>query len=295
MYQYYAYGLGILSEFYLPELIAEQRKIDVNIRRGNLENLLQSFITGEEAFRATESEIFRNYQNIASFHIRNGNEIVVDLAPGIDEGLFRSCLLGNILGTLLHQRGLLVLHGSAIAANGGAVAFLGPSGSGKSTAAASLCSEGYSILTDDVVAIDAEGDVPIIHPAFPRLNLWPDVAKSLGYDLNALSYIIPTENKRFARLDSKFSQDSLPLKRIYLLENGVPIDIRRLNQQESMIELVRNSYAVKTLTAGIYISNHFLQCSKVIKSVPICRLVRPFDFKYIHDVAYAVMDDISSI
>jgi hypothetical protein len=174
LYQYYAYGLGILSEFYLPELIAEQRNIDVNIRRGNLENLLQSLITGkEEAFRATESEIFRNYQNIASFHIRNGNEIVVDLAHGIDEGLFRSCLLGNILGTLLHQRGLLVLHGSAIAINGGAVAFLGPSGSGKSTAAASLCSEGYSILADDVLAIDARGDVPIIHPAFPRLIFGP--------------------------------------------------------------------------------------------------------------------------
>ncbi|NBC85561.1 MAG: hypothetical protein GVY25_05150, partial [Bacteroidetes bacterium] len=52
------------------------------------------------------------------------------LVPDVAEGTLRAPLLGVVLGTLLHQRGLHTLHASAVVVDGGAVAFVGEKGAG---------------------------------------------------------------------------------------------------------------------------------------------------------------------
>ena len=95
--------------------------------------------------------------------------------------LLRLYLLGPALALLLHQRGFLVLHASAVSLDGGVVAFLGHSGHGKSTTAATLHARGAAIVADDVVAVDlgAPGG-PAALPGFPLLKLWPDAVTALG-------------------------------------------------------------------------------------------------------------------
>lgn len=289
---YIAYGLGIKSEIFLPELLKEEASADVEIRKGKLDTFLRQVTSTGEGFWATESEAYRIYPDVGSFLVRNGREIIIDPDPGADERLLRLYLLGRIFGALLHQRGLLVLHGSAVALGGGAAAFLGYSGSGKSTAAASLSVKGYSMVADDLVVIDAMGAVPLVYPAFPQLKIWPEVAESLGYDLGKLPYISPKETKRAAYLTANFSTDPLPLKRIYLLEKGESIEIRQLEPHESMIELVRNSYAVQSLNAKANLPSHFSQCAKVAKDVSICRVVRPFDLESLPKFVCVIEDDV---
>jgi len=63
-------------------------------------------------------------------------------------------------------QGLEVLHASAIAVGGGAVAFAGPSGSGKTSLALALCRGGGEFLSDDVLALES-GDELIAHPGAP--------------------------------------------------------------------------------------------------------------------------------
>ena len=46
--------------------------------------------------------------------------------------------------------------------------------------AASLAKRGYSILADDVCAINADGE---ILPSFPQIKLWADAAKQLSYSI----------------------------------------------------------------------------------------------------------------
>ena len=291
MHLYFAYGLSICSEILLPELIKGINiEIDIEIKKGSSNAFSQ--IKGKEIYRASEQEVFRIIPNIGAFLIQKGRRIVVHPASGVDDQLFRQYLLGNALGTLFHQRGLLVLHGSAAFVDGGAIAFLGPSGSGKSTFAASLCKKGHAIIADDLMVIDANTGMPLVYPAFPQVNLWPDIAESIGCDLDMLPHVVPEENKRVIRLELGFSLDPLPLKRIYILEKGETIEIQHLSPQESFIELMRNSYAVKSLISGLHLANHFSQCTKVAKDVPICRLLRPFDLKYLNDFAHVVVEDI---
>lgn len=287
---YFAYGTGISSSLDLPELFAKKGKADIEVKLGKIDEISYP-LKGSSKFWATDLEAFFSFPGIGSFLVHHGREIVIEPDPAADERLIRLYLLGRAFGALLHQRGLLVLHGSAVAIDGGTVAFLGSSGSGKSTVAASLNAKGYPIVSDDLVVIDASGTVPIVYPAFPQLKLWPDVAEHLGYNVDAMPYISPRETKRAAIESSNFSIDPIPLRRIYLLDEGDSIRIRRLEQQEAMIELVRYSYAFRSLNFGANLSSHFLQCSRVAKEIPISRVARPLDLTFLHKFAQAVEDD----
>lgn len=292
MYLYIAYGLRIGSEICLPELRKTNGKADIKIELGDLDLYQKSLKVDREGFWADEFGTFFLNSRAGSFLVRQGREVTVDPAIGSEEMLLRLYLIGRVFGYLLQQRGLLALHGSAIALDGGAVAFLGRSGSGKSTTAASLTAKGLPIVADDVVAVDARGGIPIVYPAYPQLKLSPDIAEFLGFDPNVLQHINPRESHRIVRLAAGYSPDPLPLRRIYILAEGESIEVQRLGQQESMVELVRNSYAHKLLKDGVDLSSHFFQCAKVAKSVPICRLVRPIDLDSLSKVACAIEDDI---
>lgn len=291
MYTYIAYGFNICSELELPDLIETKGRADIGIKCRKLDLPARTSAGGEADFWASDSEVYIFNANIGTFRLRQGCEIIVDPVPGVDERLLRLYLQGRVLGALLHQRGMLVLHGSAVAFDGIAVAFLGYSGSGKSTAAASMNAKDCPIVADDLVVIDVIDNTPMVYPAFPKLKLWPEVAESLGYKLDALPYVNPKTSKRTASLALGFSLEPLPLRRIYILEKGGAIEIQRLGLQESMIELVRCSYAIRSLNAGSNLSPHFSQCVKVTKGTSVCRLIRPFDLKSLPDFAHAVEED----
>ena len=86
------------------------------------------------------------------------------------------------MGALLHQRNILILHGSAIKVNGESVIFVGPSGVGKSTLAAGFTKRGYPFLVDDVCALSVGCNHPLVIPGFPRLKLWADTLKKIDTD-----------------------------------------------------------------------------------------------------------------
>ncbi len=180
MYYYQAFGLAIRSELQLPELIegsAGKYDVDILFPRPDEAGTLDRF--SETTLRVTDGEAYFSYAGIGSFLIRAGNQILIDPAPGVDEGSLRLFLLGNVLGTLAFLRGFLVLHGSAVAIDGQGVAFLGHSGEGKSTMAAAF-SDKYPLIADDVLVIRTDEAVPLICPAFPHLKLLSGNGRLLG-------------------------------------------------------------------------------------------------------------------
>jgi hypothetical protein len=68
---------------------------------------------------------------------------------------------------LLNSNGVLVLHASACASDGGAVVVCGPSGAGKSSALIALLEHGWQTLSEDVCAIDLRADVAMAWPGPP--------------------------------------------------------------------------------------------------------------------------------
>ncbi len=100
------------------------------------------------------------------------------------------------MGIILHQRGFLVLHGSAVQMDDGAVAFLGRCGDGKSTITAALNNKGYSIISDDVLPVKLdENNIPLLFPSFPTIKLYNDVIEYLNEDYRNYDKIHPEIEK----------------------------------------------------------------------------------------------------
>ena len=198
---YVAYGLNIESEVHLPELSAgRSTRPDVIVRRDRIDTFEPNII--HRNHRACFDDIQFSYDGVGKFRVRRGREIVVAAEPGADSIFLRVCLLGPALAALLHQRGLLVLHGSALKMNGEGVAFLGGKGWGKSTLAAYMHSRGHMFLADDLVALGARSAEPVqLVPGFPHLKLWPNSAIYLQLDLNKMTRLHPEVEKRGHRLD----------------------------------------------------------------------------------------------
>jgi serine kinase of HPr protein (carbohydrate metabolism regulator) len=70
--------------------------------------------------------------------VKCGRSIVVQPNPEASRVEIETFLMGTIAGILLHQRGIMPLHGSCVEINDAAIALTGPSGRGKSTLAAAL-------------------------------------------------------------------------------------------------------------------------------------------------------------
>jgi len=90
--------------------------------------------------------------------------IAVRVGDG-DEGVREHRIASSAACTLLALRGDLVLHASAVAVGGRAVAFCGPTGRGKSTLALTLGEAGRGVLAEDGVAISLEAEEgPVAFP-----------------------------------------------------------------------------------------------------------------------------------
>jgi hypothetical protein len=73
-------------------------------------------------------------------------------------------LFAQVLPLAAVLQGLEVVHASAVAFNGGVVAFVGASGAGKTTLATRLMARGARLITDDALALEmADGEI-IAHP-----------------------------------------------------------------------------------------------------------------------------------
>ena len=289
MYFYTAYNLGIQSELFLPELIPTKREIDVVLRLNNYNNFLQGKKNnGGNYFRGS-------VEGLASFLVRDGREIIISPEPGIDEGILRPLILGPIMSIVLRQRGLLVLHASAVNINNRAVAFMGHSGWGKSTLVTAFHTKGYEVLTDDVLPIEINVNGSLVFPSYPQFKLLPDAATSLGQDTESLSPIFKDAPKLAYQVTSGFAQNPLPLQRIYVLAKGTQHQITNLQPQQGFVELVRHSRAMSLINAAEFIAAHMRLCSELIKNVRFCRFTRKPSLADLPQLINLVKHDLEKI
>jgi hypothetical protein len=268
MYVYTAYNLGIHSQVRLPEIIPAQRKADVIIRIGKVDTSEHKEPNGINYFTGSVEEL-------GTFLVRDGCEIIIEPEAGIDEAMLSPLILGPIMSILLRQRGLLVLHASCVNINNQAIAFMGGSGWGKSTLVTAFHTKGYEVLTDDVLPIKVEQNSCLVFPAYPQFKLLPDAATSLGQDTESLSPIFKNAPKLSYKVIGGFRQTPLKLKRIYVLAKGNNHQISPIqSQQNAFMELVRHTRAMNLIKAPEFMSSHLHLCSQLIKNVSFCRFTR---------------------
>lgn len=232
---------------------------------------------------------------------RRGTEIWASWQDGATLEDTTTYLLGPVLGFLLRLRGITCLHASAVAIGGQAVAFVGPAGAGKSTTAAVFAERGYPVLSDDVVALVFMGDEFLVQPAYPRLCLWPDAARSLYASPEALPRLTPTWEKRYLDLNDsgyQFQQKPLPLAGIYFLrersrDSEAP-RIEAVTARTGLMDLIANTYVNYLLDRRMR-AREFDLLGRLPTRIPLRRVQSHLDPIYLAKFCDVILHDFHAL
>ena len=183
MHYYRVAGLSVASEIELPGAIPTRPapEPEVTVGAGPVPQALPEAGThglNWEMCAGTDGDpdgarFLLRVPGIARFLLTAGRDIRFEADAGIGPADIAIFLLGTAFGILLHQRGQIVLHASAVRVGGSAVLFCGASGAGKSSLAAALAQRGFPVVTDDFCALDFDGaDAPVVQSDGRQLKLW---------------------------------------------------------------------------------------------------------------------------
>jgi len=270
---YLAYGLPILSGLAFPELRVRNCRDapQVRIHTGDVAPELEGRTGKGALFETARSRFLLRLDGIARYLVTDGDQIVIDPAPGTDEDSIRLFLLGSVFGALLHQRGLLPLHASAIETARGAVLFAGASGTGKSTLAGAFYRRGYRVVADEICALDGDR----VRPAVPRLTLWPDAVEELGLWSDAVRQVRPNIKRFHVPVEPLTAHDPLPVHAIYILSltNRPDFAVSRLGGVETLQALINHTFRRQfiALESG---AGYMSRITAAASTIPISRLVR---------------------
>ena len=296
---YQAYGLTIASEINLPELVSvEPATADVLITVGPID-LPKSSSDAATDFRFEPDRQYLAWHAVGAFLITDGCRIDVEPAPGVDDMLIAFPLLGPVMALLLHRRGLLVLHASAIAVAGTSAIFMGDKGAGKSTTASAMIRAGHELLTDDVVAVDMTNpNKPMIVPGFPQIKLAADAAAAISLgEAEVRPQVHPAIDKMQHRLNGAFSGGTVPATRIYILERGERAEISPLPGIAALPAIIKFSYVTRFGRAALpsdFAAMHLRQCARLADHVGVCRLEVPTGLDRIGEAVGLIERDLAA-
>ncbi|AUD02946.1 phosphoenolpyruvate carboxykinase (ATP) [Spirosoma pollinicola] len=285
MRKYLAFGLTLETDIdftgVLPHSTAET---DVCISEGSIQQKAnRPTRIQRRGIRAklgiTASDIVLNWDGVGIFRVSDGKTIVYQ-NNGADEGTIRLFLLSEVIGLVLYQRGLLLLHGSAVKFGDDAAVFLGIPGAGKSTTAAAFGKAGHTVLTDDLVAVQLIDGRPYVIPAFGQYKIWKNTVDGLNVDESKLEPSFEGSTKFLVNQSvTDFPQTPIPLRMITLL---YPPNSRkqteRIKPLHAPVELLKHFPLPVQLLTGQYLKTHFQDALTITRFATINQLKRPDGF-----------------
>lgn len=272
---YLVFGLRLESEIELPELlqVEEEAQADVQISLGEPDENRPVDMHSADGFASYRID------GVASYDIADGSKIIVRPDPGTSERNVRLYLLGSVMGMLLHQRGLLPLHATAVECDGSVLAIMGHSGAGKSTLAAWFYDNDYQVVADDVCVVSFdETRKAWVQPGIPRLRLWKDM-------LDATGRTGPFE-RSYAGDDSwdkfdvpvKALTEALPLGAVVLLAEGSTPGLERLIGVKAVDAILSNVYRGSYLSMTDQTATTWSTCLEIATSFPVYLWKRRVEF-----------------
>ena len=276
-------GLVVASEIDLPWRPSPEQAAspDVTIRLGDTPTDLPGAIEAGPTWWIAGDSFLIRVPGVARFLLTGGRDIVFELeddAPPEDAAIF---IIGTVFGILLHQRGQVVLHASAVQVGGKAVLFCGASGAGKSTMAAALGQKGYGLLTDDVCAIGADGAGALVaHSDGRNLKLWAQAIRGLHL-ADRQANAVRSKLEKFYVEPHKARDGTLPLGAVYVLrETRPPLKdgIERPNVVDSALFIRRNAYRPRLIAAMAQKDSYFRSAATIAAGPGVFTLTRQLNF-----------------
>lgn len=297
MHAYSAFGLCIHSDIELSGFALGSGPPDITIKHKNLrvvrtegEETYGDIVSGHMQYEGWDLDLL--------FRLEEGARIFYHSLRPIPEETLRSFVQGAYLAAALRQRGLLVLHGSAVSDGDRAVAFLGNSGWGKSTLATYFCDRGYRLITDDVMVVSpGSGSEPArVPPGVKQVRLRPPAAERLIADHEALPLVTPVSPKRLHLIEGE-TKRALPLVKVYVLQRATAEANRicPIERQHVPLHLVAHTHATNWITDPRHVRDHFEQCTRLAKHTPIALLERRLSLDELPAIFDLVQEDVRAL
>jgi hypothetical protein len=294
-YYYYAFGLRIRSDLEFAELTpTDAGPADLEIHLGPTGYAKPQDLE-DTVFEFHEDKIFMCWPIVGGFLLTGTSRIDIEPTPGIDPAWIAFPLLGPVISILLHKRGSLIMHASAIAIGNKSAIFAGDKMAGKSTTAAAFIRAGHELLTDDVLSVEFGPDGPWISPGFPQLKLAEDAENAMALSNAERSPVLhPGFEKRQSRLTSGFSNEKIQPTRVYVLQRGTKAEITPLEPVEALKAVIQFSYIIRFQSHRMGAEpGHLANCAKFTNLVQVCRLEVPTGLHLIDQAVRLVESDLS--
>ena len=226
----------------------------------------------------------------------DGRTIVFAPASGGSLDIARTDLVARVLLHCVDRGDVSWLHGSAVAVDGTAIAFLAPSGAGKSTLALALARAGAHHVCDDTLPVETSG-APAVWPSDHTLRLRTDSRERLA----------PAEPAVRRQSDGKFvlthealgtgarasRAGRLPLGALYLLtpvigatcdDEGAAVSRRRIPPTQAVALLMQHIRLGLVVRAGAPALT-MQRLAALARTVPVYELRVTRDWSRLGDVA----------
>lgn len=322
MYYYQVYGHVLESNVAIPELHPAQRRAvpDLQMEFGvsshgvstvgyTLQLTSEYWLgSGEPLARLYESPTayLLHHIHVADFVVsKPGQRISAIRLESASAVEVRLLLIGGVLSFALELHGTPSLHASAVSTTSGGVAFLGGVGAGKSTLAASFVEAGYSLLTDDVLALGRGDDLVWVYSGCPQMRLWPNDARYFLGHYEGLERVLPANDKRRVPVGANgfgmFCDEPQPLVCLYVpvrrnpSEGGTRIKITTASPRDAVIELTRHSYTVRAVEAIGLQPQRLDFFVDMVRRVPVRRIVYPSGVEHLARVREAILADLGTL
>lgn len=207
------------------------------------------------------------------------------------------------------------IHANALEYKGKTIALIGPSGMGKSTLSAYLQQQGFTWLTDDMLAIHKNGTV---YPSWPKARMWPDSISNVAQlNLNNLSRVHERFTKRELNLPPIDTTQARQLHGIYLLnrqgadlknaqscinlrnhhhtalpKTSVSTCVSHVNASIAIMALLQNSMMGSAYSALDLESARLTSLSELMQNIPIKQLNYANDYDNLGAVKELLLNDL---
>jgi hypothetical protein len=293
---YKAFGLSVQSDILLPELVVTNAKPNIFIGFGDVPDQFENPAFSAPNFQVSPDKFLLKIEGVAKYLVEYGNKITIDRGEGGSDDEIRLYLLGSAFGALIHQRGLLPMHGSSIIFDNKAIIFSGRSGAGKSTLAAGFVKRGFKLLADDVsVVTPYETGELIVHPGYPQMKLWNDSLEKLGHQPKPLRRIRSGLKKYALPMGVEFYSEPAPLVGIYIItvSDKESISLKTLKGIEKFNTLKNNTYRLSFLKGAGTGENHFKLIELVSQHCFVKVVERPSKSFHLDKLIEVIKDDLS--
>ena len=280
-------GLRVVSDLQMPGLLPGPSLDD---HPGAADVTVARAVLPPAAMANAHHELNFEIADLMRMSMRHGTTMLYDPLPDALADDMALYLGGTGFGALLHQRGMVLLHASAVRIGDAAVLFCGPSGAGKSTLAAALVEAGHDHVADDFCAISFAADgTPMVAPDGRRHKLWDSALASH----HRKGVAVRSDMAKYYVDPRRVVTRPLPITAIFELAVGEDIQLRPLTAVETIAQLRINAYRPHLVAMMGQSRLYFDAAVKTAKRARFVRLERPLIFERIAEVIDAIQQHLS--